>query len=131
MKPYGYKFYTSTRLYKNKKKTNFLSCDNDDSNLESEPLNHFTVLNERINNVHSSYVILENYHRLVILVKLEGRRCKICGIVTTWCAVGIYRVILISVESLLKLQQQWYALPYALDKSKIGPHKELSKLQIL
>ena len=53
-------------------------------NLDSETLNHFTVLKERVTNDHSSYVILENHHHLVILEKLECIRCELCGNVAMW-----------------------------------------------
>jgi hypothetical protein len=66
-------------------------------NLDSEALNRFTVLKELVTNDHSSYVILENHHRLVITEKLEGKRCEVCGNVKIWYAVGKQRFILISV----------------------------------
>jgi hypothetical protein len=62
-------------------------------NLDSETLNHFTVLKEVVTNDHSSHIFLENHQRLVIMEKLEGIRCEICGNVAICYAVDKQRFI--------------------------------------
>jgi len=90
-------------------------------NLDSETLNHFTGFKELVTNDHSSYVFLENHHRVVIMVILEVIRCELCGNVAIWYAVGKISLLLFLYSHSLKLQQQWYAL-HALEKSKNGTH---------